>query len=112
MNKYALISFYGINDPETALNYRGAIISADKSMMPSLDADEYFYDQIIGLRVSTTDGDKLGVVSDIFQTGSNDVYVVKGSGKEYLIPAIHDVIKEINLENKSLLVQVLEGLLD
>ena len=112
LNKYALVSFYGINDPESALKYRGAILSTDKSLLPPLQKEEYFHEQIIGLTVYTTDGNAIGRVSDIFETGSNDVYVVKGPGKEYLIPAIHDVIKGIDLEKGSIIIQVLEGLLD
>jgi 16S rRNA processing protein RimM len=112
LSKYALVSFYGINDPETALKYRGAILSADKSLLPALQEEEYFHEQIIGLTVFTTDGDVIGRVSGIFETGSNDVYAVKGPDKEYLIPAIHDVIKKINLEERSIIIQVLEGLLD
>ena len=112
LNRYALVSLYGVNDPETALKYRGAILSADKSLLPALHEKEYFYEQIIGLTVSTTDGNVIGRVSDIFETGSNDVYVVKGSDKEYLIPAIHDVIKEINPEEGRIIIRLLEGLLD
>ncbi|MFZ2198321.1 MAG: ribosome maturation factor RimM [Thermodesulfovibrionales bacterium] len=112
LNKYALVSFYGINDPETALKYRGAILNADKSLLPALQEEEYFYEQIIGLAVYTTDGDIIGKVSEIFETGSNDVYVVKGLNKEYLIPAIRDVIKEINLNEEKIIIQTVEGLLD
>jgi 16S rRNA processing protein RimM len=112
LNRYALVSLYGINDPETALKYRGAILSSDKSLLPVLQEKEYFYEQLIGLTVSTTDGNVVGRVSDIFETGSNDVYVVKGSDKEYLIPAIHDVIKEINLEEGRIIIELIEGLLD
>ena len=60
LNKYALVSFYGINDPETALKYRGAILSADKSLLPVLQEEEYFYEQLIGLTVCTTDGNVIG----------------------------------------------------
>ena len=112
VGRYALVSFYGINDPETALKYRGAILSADKGLLPVLEEEEYFYDQIIGLIVHTTEGNIIGRVSDIFETGSNDVYVVKGMNKEYLIPAIRDVIKEVKLKEGIIIVQVLEGLLD
>lgn len=111
-NKYALVSFYEINNPETALKYRGAIISADKSLLPSLQAKEYYHDQIIGLTVFTIAGDNIGRITDIFPTGSNDVYVVSGPDKEYLIPAIHDVIREINLETGEITIQIIEGLLD
>ncbi|PKL51857.1 MAG: 16S rRNA processing protein RimM [Nitrospira bacterium HGW-Nitrospira-1] len=112
LGRYALVSFYGINDPETALKYRGAILSADKSLLPVLQEEEYFYEQLIGLAVCTTDGNIIGRVSDIFETGSNDVYIVKGPDREYLIPAIHDVVKGIKLKEGKIIIQTLEGLLD
>jgi len=112
INKYVLVSFFGVNDPETALKYRGAIISTDKNLLSDLQETEYFHDQIIGLTVYTSDGDIIGTVSEIFETGSNDIFVVNGSEKEYLIPAIKDVIKNINLEKRSITIKVLEGLLD
>jgi 16S rRNA processing protein RimM len=111
-NRYALLSFYGVNDPESASKYRGATISADKSLLPALQNEEYFYEQIIGLAVYATDGISIGKVTDIFETGSNDVYVVTGANREYLIPAIRDVIREINLEEEKIIIQRVEGLLE
>jgi 16S rRNA processing protein RimM len=112
LNKYALVSLFGINDPETALKYRGAILGTYKSLLPVLQEEEYFCDQLIGLSVCTAEGNVIGQVSEIFETGSNDVYVVKGPEREYLIPAIHDVIKEISLEKAIIIIHPLEGLLD
>jgi 16S rRNA processing protein RimM len=112
LNKYALVSFYEIDTPETALKYRGAIIHANGSLLPSLREEEYFYCQIIGLAVHTTTGDNIGIIADIFPTGSNDVYVVKGRDREYLIPAIHDVIKEIDPQKGRIIIRLIDGLLD
>jgi 16S rRNA processing protein RimM len=112
LNKYALVSFYEIDNPETALKYRGAIIHANRSLLPSLREEEYFYYQIIGLAVHTTTGDNIGIITDIFPTGSNDVYVVKGRDREYLIPAIHDVIKEIDPQEGRIIIRLIDGLLD
>ena len=111
-NKYALVSFYEIDNPETASKYRGAVICADKSLLASLPEEVYFYEQLIGLAVVTADGNSIGILSDIFPTGSNDVYVVNGPDKEYLIPAIHDVIRQINLKEGKIIIEALEGLLD
>lgn len=77
-----------------------------------LEEGEFFYDQIIGLSVITTDGLLVGKVEDILDTGSNDVYIVKHEGKEYLIPAIKKVVKKIDIANKQIIIQVMEGLLD
>jgi 16S rRNA processing protein RimM len=77
-----------------------------------LEDGEFFYHQIVGLSVVTAEGMTLGKVEDILATGSNDVYVVKNGKKEYLIPAIADVVKRIDLERKTILIEVMQGLLD
>ena len=77
-----------------------------------LEDGEFFHDQIIGLSVVTIGGMALGKVEDILQTGSNDVYIVKQGAREYLIPAIADVIKRIDLQEKKIVIEVMEGLLD
>jgi 16S rRNA processing protein RimM len=110
--KYAILAFYGISTPENAAEYRGALLETDRSILQELPEAEYFHEQIIGLTAFTTDGNIIGIVSGIFETGSNDVYVVSGNEKEYLIPAIRDVILEINLNENKMVIQPLEGLLD
>ena len=65
---------------------------------------------LIGLRVVTDAGEALGTVESIFPTGSNDVYVCRGGSREILLPAIGDVIREIDLEKGVMVVRLLEGL--
>ena len=83
-----------------------------KNSLIKTDEDEFFYYELLGLNVYLTTGQYLGAVKDIFPTGSNDVYVVEGLGKEFLIPAIHQVIKEINIAEKRMVISPLKGLLD
>jgi 16S rRNA processing protein RimM len=111
-NKFLVISFRDINDPETASKYRNSLIKVKKSDLPSLKDGEFFYDQIIGLSVFTTDGQLVGIIEEIFDAGSNDVYVVKSGNKEYLIPAIKEVIKKIEHKEKRVVIEVINGLLD
>lgn len=106
-----IIGFHGITEMEGAVKYRNAGLAVLKESL-DLNSDEYLYDQIIGASVVILDGDVLGTVTDIMETGSNDVYVVKGSGREYLIPAIKDVIHQIDLNRKCIYIKVMEGLLD
>lgn len=73
---------------------------------------EFLVDDIIGLSVISKDGEDIGMVSEIFGTGSNDIFVVTKGEKEYLIPAIRDVIKKIDIENKKIIIEVMEGLLE
>lgn len=77
-----------------------------------MQKDEFYYRQIIGLMVITSEGKEIGMVAEIMETGSNDVYVVRGQGKEYLIPAIKDVILSVNLGSGAIIITPMEGLLD
>jgi 16S rRNA processing protein RimM len=96
---------------DAASRYENSLLSVERGSVP-LEDGEFFYDQIIGLSAFTTEGALIGQVVDIFETGSNDVYVVRQDAKEYLIPAIKDVVKEIDLGNKRIIIKVMEGLLD
>ncbi len=111
INRHAVIAFQGVTDPETAAGYKGFLLLIPQAAV-RLENGEFFYEQIIGLSVITTTGLALGKVVDILQTGSNDVYVVKDDDKEYLIPAIADVIKKIDIEEKRILIEAMDGLLD
>ena len=76
-----------------------------------LAENEYYYSDIIGSTVFDDDNQPIGRVINIFETGANDVWVVKGE-KEYLIPYITDVVKDIDIENKTIHITPMEGLLD
>lgn len=99
-------------NPEDARQYRNYILSVKSKSLPPLEEGVYYHEQIIGTSVYTTQGELIGIVDSILETGSNDVYVVKLDEREYLIPAIKDVIKEIDLKNRRILIDVIEGLLD
>lgn len=90
----------------------GSEICLYRSQLPQLEEDEYYWCDLIGLEVATVDGEVLGSIAEIFETGSNDVYVVRGGKREYLIPAVSAVIGSIDLEGGRMLVTPLEGLLD
>ena len=87
------------------------LITRDQAV--KLSPDENFIVDLIGLTVMTDEGEKLGVMQDVLQTGANDVYIVKmESGKEVLLPAIKECILNVDLEKGEMLVHVLDGLLD
>jgi 16S rRNA processing protein RimM len=79
-------------------------------VMP-LPEGRYYHDQIIGLRVVTTTGKHLGTVVEIMATGSNDVYITREGDAEVLIPALRDVVKEIDVPGGTMVVEPIEGLL-
>ncbi len=74
--------------------------------------DAFWVHDIVGCQVVTNDGQRLGEVAEVQRTGGNDVYIVSGQDKEYLIPAIHDVIKNIDIEARIITIEPLPGLLD
>lgn len=73
---------------------------------------EYAHEQIIGLRVITTQGASIGTISDIITGQSNDNYIVRGDKGEILIPAIEDVVQSINLDEGYVTIEAIDGLLD
>ena len=78
-----------------------------------LDEDTYFIKDLIGIEVSDADTGKIyGVIKDVFQTGANDVYTIKGEDREYLVPAIADVVISTDIENKKMTIRPLEGLFE
>lgn len=110
-NRFFIISLNIVSDRETAASFRNGVLKISKNEI-SIEKDEYLYDQIIGLSVVTTTGEEIGRVDSIFETGSNDVYVVSKENEEYLIPAVRDVIESIDLEKGQIIIRVMEGLLD
>lgn len=107
-----LLKLEGINDISEAEKYKNFYIKINRKDAVELEKNSYFIVDIIGSEVYTDENELLGKVVDIFPTGSNDVYTVKKSdGKEILLPAIEEVIKDIDIENKKIIVHLLDGLI-
>lgn len=107
-----LIKFKGIDKVEDAEILRNSYLEVDRENAIELQEGEYFIADLLGLNVITEEGETLGKLDDIFNTGSNDIYVVKTEeGKQLLLPAISEVIKEINLNESKIVVHLLEGLI-
>ena len=102
--------FDNINEVEP---FRKKSLLVTREQAVPLEEDEYFIADLIGLQVVTDEGELLGELTDVLETGANDVYVVETSdGEEILLPAIRDCILDVNVEEKRMTVHVLEGLLD
>lgn len=107
-----LIKFKGIDKVEEAEQYRNLYLEVDRENAIDLQEGEYFIADLLGLSVVTEENKFLGKLEDIFNTGSNDIYVVKiEDGKQLLLPAISEVIKQINLNESKIVVHLLEGLI-
>lgn len=106
----AIIKFENVDDMKTAETFRGRILYVKKE--ENLPEGRYYIADLIGLSVVTEDG-VLGTISDVFQTGANDVYEVKRKGeKPAYLPAIKEVIKEVNIAEGIMKVIIPDGLLD
>lgn len=106
-----LLKIKGIDDINSAEIYKNCYIKIDRSDAVELPEDSYFIIDLIGVEVVTDEGDELGNIIDVFSTGANDIYVVKNElGKQVLLPAIGDVIKNVDIKNKKMVVHLLEGL--
>lgn len=107
-----IITLKGYDDINQAIPLVGSEICLKRGQLPGLDEDEYYWSDLIGLRVVTEDGTLLGSIADIFETGSSDVYVVRGGQREYLIPAIADVVRKVDPVGGTVVITPLDGLLD
>ena len=107
-----LMKLKGIDNPEDANLLRQSYLLVDRENEEPLEEGVYYIVDLLGLEVYSDDNKLLGTVQDIFNTGSNDIYDVKDElGKRILLPGIPDVIKEVDLENKKIIVHLIPGLI-
>lgn len=107
-----LIKFKGINTIEQAENLRNAYLEIDRKDAIPLEEGTYFIADLIGLEVYSDENKLIGILDDIYNTGSNDIYVVKDElGKTILLPGISEVIKNVDIENKKITVHLIKGLM-
>lgn len=93
-----VVGLDGVPDRTSAELLRGKTLTVPVSELPGLEDDTFFYFDIIDMSVRTTRGDELGRVEEILSAGGNDVYVVRGAGKEVLIPAAREYVVEVDIE--------------
>lgn len=106
-----LLKLKGIDDINQTLEYKNCLIKIDRENAVKLPDNSYFIVDLIDMEVYTDEDRLLGKIVDVFPTGSNDVYVVKDElGKQTLLPAIGDVIKDVDVANKKMIVHLTAGL--
>ncbi|MGN0183460.1 MAG: ribosome maturation factor RimM [Candidatus Ornithomonoglobus sp.] len=108
-----IVKFKGFDDINEIEQYKNCILYADREELGELPEGVHYIVDLIGLDVVNEEGEKLGVLSDVFNTGANDVYDVKREGKRnLLLPVIDEVVKNIDVEGGKITVHVMEGLDD
>ena len=103
--RIVLMSLEGSNSRSEAKLLVGSEFFIEKAGLPELEQGSYYWSDIIGLSVFTTDEKYIGRLESVIPTGSNDVYVVKGENHEILIPALESVVIAVDLENRIMQVE-------
>jgi 16S rRNA processing protein RimM len=104
-----LLKFYDINDRTIVSQLTNKLVFVNPEQLPGLSEGEFYYHDLIGLAVYEIDGDYLGELVQILETGANDVYIIQAEdGEEILIPAIEEMILEIDPESGKMIVAKME----
>ncbi len=108
-----ILKLEGIDTMDAAEKLKGAELFIPREEGVELEEGEYYIADIIGMEVVTEDGEKLGTIKDVLETGANDVYVIgRPAGKDILLPAIRQCVLNTDIENNLMTVHLLDGLLD
>lgn len=108
---WVLLKFEGYDDRDAVEALRGQLLQVREDQAIPLEEDEYFLFELIGLHVISDNGDHLGELVEVIETGANNVFVVRGQQGEILIPDIAEVVLDINFDNRQITVHLLPGLL-
>ena len=111
--QFVILKFKEYNNINDIERYKGKDLYVTRKNAVPLEEGEYYIADLIGCKVITDEGNDLGELVDVLETGANDVYNVKtNEGKELLLPYIEDCIKEIDIEKKEIIAHIMPGLLD
>ena len=109
--QFVILKFRGIDNINDIEKYKGKSLLVDREHAVKLKKDEYFIADMIGMDVFTEDGELFGALKDVMETGANDVYIIEMTdGKEVLVPAIKQCILDVDIENRKMVIHLLEGL--
>ena len=109
--QFVILKFRGIDNINDIEKYKGKSLLVDREHAVKLKKDEYFIADMIGMDVFTEEGELFGTLKDVMETGANDVYIIEMTdGKEVLIPAIKQCILDVDIENRKMVIHLLEGL--
>ncbi len=111
-NGMVYLELEGVNNMDDAIKLKESYVSIEEAQLKELPEDTYYIYELKGLDVYSTDGELIGKIKEIFQTGANDVYEVVGNSKTHYIPAIKNIVKEVNIKEKKVIINVVEGLLE
>lgn len=110
---FDLLTFEGMHSIQDVEKFKGSLLKVPEEQLSELDEGEFYFHEIIGCKVFTDEDEEIGTIREILTTGANDVWVVKRkAGKDALIPYIDEIVKEIDVEQKRIIISLMEGLID
>lgn len=101
-----------LTTPEDAAAFRGGLIKIPRDQTPPLPAGQYYECDLVGMQVRSEQGQQLGVLEEVLETGSNHVFVVRAGKREHLLPATRQVIAAVDVQGRSMTVRLVKGLLE
>jgi len=109
---FNLLTFEGYENVNEVEFMKGGLLKVPESFLGALQENEYYFHEIIGCKVVTVEGEELGEITEILTPGANDVWVAQGKdGKELLIPYIEEVVMKVDVKEKVVVIELMEGLL-
>jgi 16S rRNA processing protein RimM len=111
-NSMVYIMLENIDDMSTAESFKDTFISIKEDQLRELPKNSYYLFDLEGMEVYSTEGEYLGKIISVYQTGANDVYEISDNNKSFLIPAVKEVVKDVNVKDKKMIINVIEGLLE
>ncbi|HLX05186.1 MAG TPA: ribosome maturation factor RimM [Candidatus Binatus sp.] len=106
------ITLEGVADIDAAEALKGAVVMLADEDVPPAEPGEFYYYEAIGCEVFLTDGTRLGAIEEVFSNGAQDIWVVRDSEREVLVPVIEDVVKSMDLAGRRVTIEPIPGLLD
>ncbi len=111
--QFAILKFKGYDSPEDVGKLRRKSLYVSRENAVRLGRDEYFIADLMGLRVRNEDGEEIGILREVLETGANDVYIIDlNDGRELLLPAIKECVLRVDVEAGEMQIHILDGLLD
>jgi len=105
-----VVKFVGVDSPEEARKLQGESVWVPREEAVPLEEGSYYIPDLLGMEVVDEEGEVLGVLEDVWALPANDVYVVRRGGKEVLLPATEEVVREVDVKARRIVVRLLEGL--
>ena len=113
MGEMAIVKFAGVSDRNAAEALKGKYLYIDRENARELGEDEYFVPDLIGLEVKDEAGQVIGTLCDVIQNSAQDVYEIKmPEGKTFMIPAVGEFILKVDMDNREMIVRLIEGMID